>query len=423
MLKFILCYLFMLSCSLGNTEETDFRFFIKSNWNLTKSYLQKLQVESGNYNKIIYGNSFYGYLSKNVVNSEALYIIPQGYKHPIEVYGEKGKQRQLLFVKQYKNPTPTSILSFLSIEVEKPLKTSFIVASSQIFYKEKRGVRSSSIVIILNRFGEIIWTYLPSKGNRVLFDMPIIKPVEDKIGILFFGKEDLFELVNEFGNVESSFANPFVDFMGDFIVKENQVEILSTTNKQRSDVSVINPFTNKLSNIYDSKKYLKPNSITYDKNLGYFISLRDSNQVVHKSQKGRITVFNGKGFQKGFRFVGQNNLKIYEDKLYILDNQRFVGDKKARMLTFKIENNHSRLKIRPLYSHSSGHEARSRGSLNQTSSGDLLVLAPNFKSNLIFEVDMKSKEEKSKILIKLKEGRLNHVHSLKNLFSWKSEEL
>ncbi|MBI3295029.1 MAG: hypothetical protein HYZ71_09900, partial [Deltaproteobacteria bacterium] len=121
---------------------------------------------------VVYGNLRYGYYKlTDFQRSDGkirFSFLPPGYQSPIEFYF-RAKRDTRLGTRLFQNPTPRTFLP-LSGRVKGRLSTPYVLMGNGVQVPTDGDDLTQTIqfqaVVILNRFGEIVWLHVPVPGNQ-----------------------------------------------------------------------------------------------------------------------------------------------------------------------------------------------------------------------------------------------------------------
>jgi hypothetical protein len=392
---------------------------LKKYRSIHKKFYKKLEIElPKNFNTqqslyVIYGNKEYGrFETKNYsiskTNILSLNFFPPGYKYPLTfTILNKNKEQLFSIVKNITSPAPKLFTTSIKYSTKGRLSTPFYISSFQLPALVNSKHRSLYISIF-NRFGEIVWLYIPRNGDSFLNTRrAIIKHRGNFFSLLLSQSTTDFEEVNLFGEINRSYSankseglkgiwhhdyiyldnenilalgktrkyiknpNNILEkpklFIGDVLhkvnLKNNTSEVVWNAfdlyHKIHSKELTINDDFN-LKNVIDYQ-YSDCNSLDMNKKGEIAISLRKSGRIIILNKDYSLKSIIGKGgditaLNESDNFVFQHDVRFHNDKMTIFDN----SEKQSRAIEIEFLKNKkftisNEFHIRtPIWSHSKG---------------------------------------------------------------------
>ncbi len=198
----MLLLVFFCHSSYGVTERSHKTSAMKIEW------VQDVELKKDLIKKVYYGNSKIGFfesktftLSRNAIN---LRMIPPTYKDPVLFYGEKPNREIVpLGKKKFKSPLPRAFRA-LRIKRKGNLKTPYFLVSGGLPKSKYRRPNDGSLKpvlpfknngrftfpMIVNKLGEIVWTYIPAKDGEPFNEYMITQQVSKGVYRFLFSKTD-----------------------------------------------------------------------------------------------------------------------------------------------------------------------------------------------------------------------------------------
>ncbi len=193
---------------------------------------------------IIYGNSEIGFFETKDFTAQrgelAINLIPPTYRKPIQLFADSNGTRKLLGEKKFESPFPKSYESLGAKILHGNFTSNFYLVSGSlpqshfnnphsktVSIEEAKSLRNRfSLIMILNRFGELIWTYVPMNAGQPLHSYLVTKPLGNgRYGILGGKADGYFAVVHSNGKTVQELSTrtgnqPFV-MHHDFLMNRN----------------------------------------------------------------------------------------------------------------------------------------------------------------------------------------------------------
>ena len=130
--------------------------------------------------------------------------LPLSYNQPAHFYTIKDKKRIPLLSKTFKSPS-LPLLKDFQINQQKGNLTSPFYAVTGLYYPD--GDRNNRIIfpMILNKWGEVIFSHTPAQGKEIFDKYATIKVLKNgNLAILYSEQDSFFEIIDFKGNVHHS---------------------------------------------------------------------------------------------------------------------------------------------------------------------------------------------------------------------------
>ena len=395
---------------------------------------------------VIYGNRQYGYFKTDLLGigkSSYIKFIPPGYKFPVEFYHNNKLLKKILLKRVHDIP----LERLFKFNVLKTPKTNYFLIDCVLPYAKTINARMYQFPCVINKYGELVWLHLPANGNYLYTGEAVTKlNGPNALSIL---TDYYYERINFKGETLESFYvdiekkypgswhhdffvqdktlytfwNHYyfsqVDFFEDFIVGRKKAVQIDSLVKIDLETKVMQVAWNPISffrivnnhqplsvdaiplgiNVGECDPYkecwdwLHINSLDYDANQGYLISLSRPSVVVSLDQSLKKIKWLTRGQENGNSIFEGQHTAIFsgKNKFLLFDNS---GDHsyppKSRILEVEINPLSGKSKVIWSFTPTGNIYTPKKGSVAKLNE-HIIAFFPRPKStDLIYEINYKT---------------------------------